>query len=284
LGKECGYPRKNVCKTLGKDRGMREIPILLYKNIGNYPENMMVEGILPETFERQMEFCAENGFTIVTLGQALDHMNQHIKLSRKSLAITIDGGYHDAFTNVLPVLKKYHSQATFFIPPVYIGKERAIKGEPIKCLNWDGVREIESSGMEIGLLAYNGTSIRTKYDEHAIKESVTKAMNIMGREIDNQVKYVAFREGVPEKSLWGFLQSQGFHAVFTQCPTNRRAALDGIGRIQIDDDDNNIFLTKISGMYLFFKDKRSWKYIRRYKIDKVVHRMLETWNSIKGER
>ena len=261
---------------------MKEIPILLYQNIGDYPENVMEDGILPETFERQMKFCAENGYTLITLSQALDHMNQHIKLAPKSLAITIDGGYHDAFTDVLPVLKKYHFQATFFIPPEYIGKERTIKGEPIKCLNWDGVREIIWSGMEIGLLGYHGTSIRIKYDEPAIKESVAKAMKIMGREIDTQIKYVAFREGVPEKPLWDFLQSQGFHAVFTQCPTNRRAAVDGIGRIQIDDDDHNIFLTKISRTYLFFKDKRSWKYIRKYRFDKVAHQISEFLNRIRS--
>jgi hypothetical protein len=34
---------------------MKEIPILQYQNIGNYPENMMEDGILPETFERQID-------------------------------------------------------------------------------------------------------------------------------------------------------------------------------------------------------------------------------------
>ena len=261
---------------------MKEIPILLYQNIGNYPENMMEDGILPETFERQMNYFAENGYNIVSLRQALDHINKHIKLPPQSLAITIDGGYHDAFTNVLPVLKEFQFQATFFIPPEYIGKERTIKEEPIKCLSWGEVSEIIRSNMEIGLLAYQGRSIKNEYDEHQVKESVSKAMKIMKMEIDTPIKYCAFKEGVPEKSLWDFLKCQSLNAVFTQCPTNRRVGTDGIGRIQIDDD-HNIFLTKISGMYLFFKDKRSWKYIRRYKIDKVAHRMSEFWNRVKGD-
>lgn len=58
---------------------MKEIPILLYQNIGNYPENMMEDGILPVTFERQMNYFAENGYNIVSLRQALDHINKHIK-------------------------------------------------------------------------------------------------------------------------------------------------------------------------------------------------------------
>jgi len=108
---------------------MKEIPVLLYQNIGNYPEKMMEDGILPETFKRQMKYFAENGYNIVTLSQALDHMNQRIKLPPQSLAITIDGGYQDAFTNVLPVLKEFQFQTTFFTPPEYIGNERTIKGD-----------------------------------------------------------------------------------------------------------------------------------------------------------
>ncbi|MBU0768142.1 MAG: polysaccharide deacetylase family protein, partial [Proteobacteria bacterium] len=230
---------------------MNEIPILLYHNIGNYPEYMMEDGMLPETFEKQMKFLAENGYQIVTLNQALAHMNRKTKLPSKAMAITIDGGYQDAFTNVYPVLKKYGFKATFFIPPKSIGKERIIGGEPVKCMNWDEVCEIRNSGMEIGLLAYHGRSIRlNNYNEHAIKESILPALKIMGQKINPQVKYCAFREGVPQKPLWHFLQGRDFEAVFTQCPTNRRAGVDGIGRIQIDDDDHNIFLTKISKTYL----------------------------------
>ena len=261
---------------------MREIPVLLYHNIGNYPENMMEDGMLPETFAKQMKFLADNGYQIVTLHQALDHMNRKTKLSSKAMAITIDGGYNDAFTNVFPTLKKYGFPATFFVPPESIGKERTIGGESIKCMNWEEVHEIGNSGMDIGLLAYQGRSIRLKnYNELAIKESIAPAMKILGKEINPQVRYCAFKEGVIEKSLWHFLKQQGFGAVFTQCPTNRRAAVDGIGRIQVDDDDHNIFLTKISRTYLFFKDRRSWQYIRKYKLDKVAHWLSETSDSIK---
>jgi len=262
---------------------MKEIPILLYKNIGNYPENMMEDGMLPETFEKQMKYLSENGYTIVTLSQALGHMNRKIKLSSEAMAITIDGGYQDAYVNVFPVLKRYRFPATFFIPPEYIGKQRKIKGEPIKCLNWDEVREIKQNGMEVGFLAYHGRSIRIQYDEHSIKKSIAPAMKIMDQELDDQIKYCAFKEGIPHQSLWHFLKSMGFHAVFTQCPTNRRVSVDGIGRIQIDDDDHNIFLTKISKTYLFFKDKRAWKYLRKYKIDRLAHWISEAWNRVKGE-
>lgn len=262
---------------------MKEIPILLYQNIGDYPKDMMEDGLLPRSFERQMSFLSENGYNVVSLNRALDHLAGRIELPPKSIAITIDGGYKDAFCNVLPVLKRHNFHATFFIVPEYIGKERTIKGKPIKCLNWGEVCEIFRSGMEIGLLGYEGKGIKNQYDEQSIKDSISKSLGLMRSNFDAQIKYCAFKVGLPGKSLWNFLQHLGFQAVFTQCPTNQRPTPAGIGRIQIDDDDHNIFLTKISNIYLFFKDKRSWKYIRKYRIDRLAHRISETWNRIKGE-
>ncbi|MBU4462491.1 MAG: polysaccharide deacetylase family protein [Proteobacteria bacterium] len=231
-----------------------------------------------------MRFFLENGYNIVALDQALDHLAGRDKLPPKSLALTIDGGYQDAYTNVLPVLKSHNFHATFFIIPECIGGERTFKGEPIKCLTWDEVNKIIESGMDVGLLAYNGRSIKRKYDEAAVMESIVSAMNILKNKIDSEIQYCAFKEGVPEKPLWDFLQKQGFQAVFTQCPTNRKARQSGIGRIQIDDDDHNIFLTKISKIYLFFKDKRSWKYIRKYKVDRVAHRISKALDRIKRNK
>jgi peptidoglycan/xylan/chitin deacetylase (PgdA/CDA1 family) len=263
---------------------IKETPVLLYHNVGDYTGPLMEDGILPETFRQQMGFFSENNYNIVTLNQALDHLTGRDKLPPKSLALTIDGGYRDAYTDVFPVLKTHNFHATFFIIPECIGKERKIKGNPIPCLNWDEVSEITESGMEIGLLAYEGRGIKGRYDEESVQQSVINSLKIMKENYNGDVRFCAFLAGVPKKPLRNFLKARGFQAVFTQCPTNQRPRLSGIGRIQIDDDDHNIFLTKISKIYLFFKDKRVWKYIRKYKVDRVAHKVSEALDRIKRNR
>jgi len=94
----------------------------------------MEDGILPESFREQMRFFSENGYNIVILDQTLDHLAGRIKLPPKSIAITIDGGYRDAYTDVFPTLKSHNFHATFFIIPECIGGERKIKGQFIPCL------------------------------------------------------------------------------------------------------------------------------------------------------
>jgi len=262
---------------------VKEIPILLYHNIGDYPEKMMEDGITLDSFKRQMKYLSENGFMVVSLRQALDHLSKKIKLPPNAIAITIDGGYRDALSTV-PILKSFGFKATYFVVPEFIGLESKIKGEPIECLTWDEVAKIKSQGMEIGFFAYGGKSIRMGYDDTTVKNSISETLKIIDRRIIPGIQYCAFKEGVPKRPLWNYIQEQGLQAVFTQCPTRCGVSTQGIGRIQIDDDDQNIFLTKISKTYLFFKDKTIWKYLRKYKVDKVAHFVSDTWNWIKGEK
>ena len=263
---------------------MREIPVLLYHNVGDYPVEMMEDGISPQAFARQMKFLSENGYQIVTLDDAVGHLAGTKRLHDRSLAITIDGGYRDAILNVAPVLRQYKFPAVFFIVPEFIGGERSIKGNPIRCLTWPEVRELNEGGFTIGLLANGGVGIKSPHDVDVVKGRIAAAMKSLHANTNADITYCAFKEGIPGADLWAYIQSLGIRAVFTQCPTNQRVTVAGIGRIQIDDDDHNIFLTKISKLYLFFKDKRSWQYIRRYKIDRLAHRISETLDRIKRDK
>ena len=261
---------------------MREIPVLLYQNVGDYPSEMMEDGIASQVFARQMQYLSACGYRIVTLDEAVDHLAGIRRLPDRSLAITIDGGYRDAILNVAPVLRQYQFPAVFFIAPEFIGSERAIKGNPIRCLTWQEVRELNESGFTIGLLANGGGGIKSPHDVDAVKKRIAGAMESLHANVNTEIRYCAFKEGVPGADLWAFIQSRGIRAVFTQCPTNQRTTLAGIGRIQIDDDDHNIFFTKISNTYMFFKDTRSWQYIRRYKLDRLFHRLSEWVNHMRG--
>ncbi|MCG2741516.1 MAG: hypothetical protein L6300_14975, partial [Syntrophaceae bacterium] len=53
---------------------MREIPILLYQNVGDYPPEMMEDGITAQAFARQMQYLSMRGYRIVTLDEAVDRL------------------------------------------------------------------------------------------------------------------------------------------------------------------------------------------------------------------
>jgi hypothetical protein len=154
---------------------MREIPVLLYHNVGDYPPEMMEDGITAQAFARQMQYLSTHGYRIATLDEAVDHLAGIRRLPDRSLAITINGGYRDAILNVAHVLRQYQFPATFFIAPEFIGGERVIKGNPIRCLTWPEVRELNESGFTIGLLANGGGGIKAPHDVDAVKERIAAA-------------------------------------------------------------------------------------------------------------
>ena len=150
-------------------------------------------------------------------------------------------------------------------------------------MNWDQIRELLKGGATIGLYGCKGKWL-SKISLSEIEDEITKSKSIFKRELKRQIKFYGVREGVPTKSIVNLFKKEGIKAVFCQTPTEQRTHPYAIGRIQIDDNDLNIFLVKISKTYIFFKDSRYWKYIRQYKIDKAAHRVSDTVNRVKNKK
>ena len=58
------------------------------------------------------------------------------------LALSFDDGHISDFDIVLPLLKEYGAQGTFFITPNFVGKEGY--------MSWGQIRDLGEAGMEIG--------------------------------------------------------------------------------------------------------------------------------------
>lgn len=195
---------------------MKEIPILLYHNIGNYPEELMEDGLEPHAFMKQMQYLSQNGLQVVTLEKAVNHISRRETLGDEALSITFDGGYKDAVENVLPIIREMGFHAAFFIIPEFIGKNRKIKDSSIPCMSWGDLKTLIRNGMEIGILLHQGRSIKSGYNEWALKKSILKDLKAFIENVGHKPAYCSFKEGVPGKSLWKFIRDLGFRAVLTQ--------------------------------------------------------------------
>lgn len=243
----------------------------------------MEDGLHPESLTEQLDYLIAQGFHIIGLDEALDYMKEKRNLPENSLAITIDGGYSDVHTNVLPILEKYGVKATFFVAPSLIGNNRLIRDHAIPCMDWEQVRSLLAKGMIVGHYGCNGRIFK-QVPKEAIEEDIRVSRLLFDKYLGAQPIYYAVNEGVPEPAAIRVLQENGYTALFTKSPTNQGPSLYAIGRIQVDDEDLNIFLTKISETYLLFKDSPYWKYVRKYGLAKAFHHISEFYNAIRGRR
>jgi peptidoglycan/xylan/chitin deacetylase (PgdA/CDA1 family) len=96
---------------------------------------------LPVTYLiRLIELAQQHSCRIAPWGELLS--NNDWPDNSVKLALTFDDGYESDYSEVLPILLESSIIASFFIVPEWIG-------EP-GYMNWDQVRSLSESGMEIG--------------------------------------------------------------------------------------------------------------------------------------
>ncbi len=260
---------------------MKKVRILMYNNIGSYPEPAMEDAVSAECFAGDMAWLVDNGYRIVPLAEVLALADGPQPIPDNLLALTFDGGYADVPRHVLPVLTRLGLPATFFIPVSSLGKSLTVYGERIPCMGWPQVHDIAAAGFDIGAYLL-GWQACDKSNEVQLITEIHQVADVFRDKLDRPLRYVSVREGVPGKAVRSTLKEVGIEAFLTKCPTKYRTHRYAIGRIQIDDEDPNIFRIKLSNNYLRFKDSRSWRYIRKYKVDRLAHLISDIINRRRG--
>jgi peptidoglycan/xylan/chitin deacetylase (PgdA/CDA1 family) len=257
--------------------GLRSLSIIQYQNVTTR-DGIYKLWLSLAAFKKQMDYLAENPFRILSIDDAVRYMRRALgTASHRAVSLTFDNGFADFFNEAFPVLAEYGFPATVLISPDKIGRQTTLGGETVDYLSWDHLRELSAAGVTMGAYEDEHWNIN-RIPRERVRDHIRTYKHRLEDGLGAEVSYFGVKEGVPSPEMRDLLVETGYRAFLTQCPTNRRTDLYAIGRIQVDDEDFNIFLTKISKTYLFFKDKRSWRYIREYKLDKLVHRVSEAYN------
>lgn len=142
----------------------------------------------PAAFARQMRFLSDNGYRVLSLGQALANAAQDDCLLANSVVLTFDDGLRDFYTDAFPVLKEYGFTATVFLPTGYIGRvDKRFKGR--ECLSWPEVRELHRAGIDFGAHTVSHPQLRTL------------AGDLVAYEIRSSLATIADQLGTPTESF-----------------------------------------------------------------------------------
>lgn len=97
------------------------VPVLMYHRVCNLtPEEerspiMRDLTVSPKDFEQQLNYMKTAGFTFLHVSEVQNAIKSGSPLPEKAVAITLDDGYADNFTEAFPLLKKYGAKATVFM-------------------------------------------------------------------------------------------------------------------------------------------------------------------------
>lgn len=262
---------------------MKDLTILQYHNVCSRPE-VSDMWLSVQQFEKQLNYLQNDRFAVVSMDQAIDYMlNERTLNGRFPVSLTFDNGFEDFFFIVFPLLEKCRIPATVMVSPKKIGTAVRLNGQNVSYMNWEQLRRLIDAGITVGAFEDDHPSIQGVPRNNVVRHA-REYKQTMEDKLGLEIRYFGAKEGVPDSYLRNKIREAEYRAFLTQCPTNMKLSLYAIGRIQVDEEDFNIFLTKISKTYLLFKDKQLWKYIRRYKLDRLAHHVSEGYNAFRDKQ
>lgn len=157
---------------------------IMYHNFSKTVSKCDKYTITPETFENDILYLAENGYTFVNCSDIINHAKGNSTLPKKSALITIDDGYYNNYEYIFPLVKKHNIKIV--ISPIAIECDKYTQSMDLNPnyanMCWDNIKEMSKSGLvEIQNHTYNlhkltkdaiGCNIATNEDDESYKKRI----------------------------------------------------------------------------------------------------------------
>lgn len=189
--------------TVAPDDRIRQVPVLMYHEVGDVNNNNYVRR---SEFEAQLNWLAENGYHAVTLGQVYKHINDFAPLPPKPVVITFDDGYATFHSIVVPTLRQHGFTATAFITTGLIGRKEH--------MTWDQVAELPNLGIEIGAHSVTHPDLRTVSGARLTRE-VAEAKRELEERTGARVDFFCYPAGKYNDQTPGAVKTAGYLGAVT---------------------------------------------------------------------
>ncbi|GAA1887641.1 polysaccharide deacetylase family protein [Streptantibioticus ferralitis] len=190
------------------------VPILMYHAVAAAPAKAARGlSVAPAAFAEQMELLADRGFTPLTTRQlAAVWRDGRRALPARPVLITFDDGYEGVHRHALPELLRHGFPATLFTSTGWMrgrGAEDHAPGAPDTTLDWDQVRELAASGVEIGGHSHSHPQLDQLSDERLWFE-VLRCKEILAEELDSPPISFAYPYGYSSQRVRRTVRTAGF--------------------------------------------------------------------------
>jgi peptidoglycan/xylan/chitin deacetylase (PgdA/CDA1 family) len=191
-------------------KGVR-VPILMYHYVdafsklphGPWGKRLTLSAL---KFRQEMAYLAVNGYHAVTLSQICEALAGSALLPPKPVALTFDDGGEDNYTTALPVLRRYHFAATFFVITADVGKPGY--------MSWAELRAMSHSGMAIESHTVHHLDL-TLLGSAKLKAELVQSRTAIHSGLDLRADYLAYPGGNCDQQVMAAAQTAGYRAAFT---------------------------------------------------------------------
>lgn len=106
---------------------MQTVTIIMYHYVrpikdSRYPG---IKGLELDLFKEQLDFVRKN-YKVVTVEEVVEAVNGKAVLPDRAMLLTFDDGYRDHYEYVLPLLRRYGMQGSFYVPSAVVEHHRVL--------------------------------------------------------------------------------------------------------------------------------------------------------------
>lgn len=189
----------------------KAVVILQYHHVSS--TTPAATSVTPAQFRQQMQLLADEGFTVVSLSQAVEAIKQKKDLPPKTVAITFDDGYRSIATTAHPILKEFGYPYTLFVAI------EPIQRKFTEMMSWEELVALSKEGADIANHSWGHEHlIRRQADESQAQWLARIKANLLNTEkaileaTGQSLKMLAYPYGEYNQSLQDMLADNGFVA------------------------------------------------------------------------
>ena len=226
-------------------------PVLMYHAVGpeegaDWPKTLIMK---PELFESHLKYLKEQGYTIVTVAELAERLQQG-KSVDKYVALSFDDGYKNNHSVVLPLLQKYNAKGSFFVINKDMGDETHMNEQEIKGLI--------DAGMELGSHTYSHGPLGKIEEKYLVWELDTSRYWLKKKFDGYIVRTLAYPNGsynptvIAAAKKYGFYRALTGHIGLNTAATYQAAPME-MYRVTVADDGNGLegFKKRLEQAYFF---------------------------------
>lgn len=199
----------------------------------------------PKRFARQMLYLKKQGFVFHTASELIEHYRARGTFPPKGIAVTLDDGWKDNYTNAFPVFKRLGIKATIFLVTSCIGqssvKAMATDEDAREHLTLEDILEMSQHGIEFGSHSVNHFHLHQLSFEE-IKTEVGESKQQIEEMLQKPCKVFAYPAGFYNETAQRIIKDVGYiTALSTVYGPNDSLDLYALNRIEIMRRDRFLF-------------------------------------------
>jgi peptidoglycan/xylan/chitin deacetylase (PgdA/CDA1 family) len=190
------------------------VPILLYHYVEYVQDKRdtirQSLDIIPSVFEKQLQTLSGDGYTFITPSDVADVLDGKKTMPNKPIILSFDDGYRDFYTDVLPLLEKYHARAVAYVVPGFLDTPNFLLTSQLVAVSQTGLVEVAAHTMHH--VSLKGMAVQRATDE------IDKSKQTLEDLLHIPVVSFAYPYGAFDKQAVELVKNAGFKTAASTIP------------------------------------------------------------------